>query len=464
MVRGRLRRPKRPDRPLRVAQICATTDGGLWMVQIAVGLQRRGFDVVAIVGSEDGGTAAALRKAGVPLVALPQRLWRYSRFASLVGKLPVVGRLRYVIDAFYLLGSALQMARLLRRLEVDVIHTHIFSSMLIGRVAGVIARVPVRVAMIASPLQLESALLRRLDLLTYRLDHRILAGCQHTNDLYRRIGVPARHLRTVGYGVDPAGFDPARADRRRLRRELGLAEDTVVVGQVAWFYGALMPPVAPPGMTGRGIKGHEDLMAAARLVLDKRPDVRFLVVGDGFGDAGMRHFEDIRRLGRELGIEDAVIFAGRRSDLVDVLASLDVSVQCSLSENYGGTIESLLMERPMVATAAGGMPEVVIDEETGLLVPVRHPEALAAAILRLVEDPELAHRLGKAGRARMLERHTIQHTIDGVIDAYRELAAERGLTRPPLDAPAPTEFADSLGSLGLMPSDVLFSESSPAGS
>jgi glycosyltransferase involved in cell wall biosynthesis len=428
------------------------------MVQIAVGLQRHGFDVVAIVGSEEGGTAAALRKAGVPFVALPQRLWRYSRLASLVGRIPIVGRLRYVIDALHLLGAALQMARLLRRLEVDVIHTHIFSSMLIGRVAGVIARVPVRVAMIASPLQLESALLRKLDLLTYRLEHRILAGCQHTNDLYGRLGVPARKRRTVSYGVDPAGFDPAQADRRRLRRELGLADTTVVVGQVAWFYGALMPPVAPPGMTGRGIKGHEDLMAAARIVLDKRPDVRFLVVGDGFDEAGMRHFEDIRRLARELGVEDAVIFAGRRSDLVDVLASLDISVQCSLSENYGGTIESLLMERPMVATAAGGMPEVVIDEETGLLVPVRDPEALAAAILRLVEDPGLARRLGEAGRTRMLERHTIQHTIRGVIDAYDELAAERGLRRPPFDEPPRSRSAESLGSLGLMPSDVLFTQ------
>jgi glycosyltransferase involved in cell wall biosynthesis len=151
-----------------------------------------------------------------------------------------------------------------------------------------------------------------------------------------------------------------------------------------------------------------------------------------------------------------VIFAGRRPDLVDVLASLDVSVHCSLSENYGGTIESLLMEKPMVATRAGGMPEVVIDNQTGLLVPVRDPEALSDAILRLVEDPELRHRLGKEGRARMLERHTIQRTIDGVIDVYREVAEERGLVRPPFDEPGVHRFEESLGPLGLMPSDVLF--------
>jgi glycosyltransferase involved in cell wall biosynthesis len=231
------------------------------------------------------------------------------------------------------------------------------------------------------------------------------------------------------------------------------------VGQVAWFYPVLTPPIAPPGMEGRGIKGHEDLLAAARIVLDRRPDVRFLVVGDGFGELGARHFEHIRRLAAELGVADSVIFAGRRTDLVDVLAAIDVSVQASLSENYGGTIESLLMQRPTVATDAGGMPEVVIDEQTGLLVPVRDPEALAEAILRLVENPELARRLGENGRARMIERHTIQHTIDAVIEAYREVAAERGLRRAPFDEAGPHGVPESIGPLGLMPSDVLFTES-----
>jgi glycosyltransferase involved in cell wall biosynthesis len=116
------------------------------------------------------------------------------------------------------------------------------------------------------------------------------------------------------------------------------------------------------------------------------------------------------------------------------------------------------MERPTVATDAGGMPEVVIDEQTGLLVPVRDPEALAAAILRLVEDRDLARQLGENGRARMLERHTIQHTIDGVIEVYREVAAERGLRRAPFDDTGP-RGPDSIGPLGLMPSDVLFTQS-----
>lgn len=453
-MRLRRRRASPPGGPLRVAQVCATTDGGLWMVQIALGLKRRGFDAIAIIGGEEGATATALRKAGVPYAVMPQRQWRYSRFSLLVGRIPVIGRLRYVGHVVSLLASAWRMARLLRRLRIDIVHTHIFSSMLVGRLAGAIARVPVRVAMVASPLHLESEFLKRLDLATYRLDDRLLAGCEYTDDLYARFGVPERYRAIVRYGIDPSGFDPETANPGRIRREFGLSDDTVVVGQVAFFYPVLGAPVAPPGTEGRGIKGHEDLMAAARIVLDARPDVRFLVVGDGFGVDGTKHFDAIRRLAVDLGIDDAVIFAGRRADLVDVIAAMDISLQCSLSENYGGTIESLLMGRPVIATRVGGMPEVVIDETTGLLVPPRDPAAIAQAILRLVEDPALARRLGEAGSVRMRERHTIQRTVDDAIEVYRAAAAERGLTGAPLDE-AP-ESAPPLGSLGLMPSDVLF--------
>jgi glycosyltransferase involved in cell wall biosynthesis len=450
-----------PQRPIRVAQVCATVDGGLWMVQIAVGLQRRGFDVVAIIGGEGGGTAAALRKAGIPYVVRDQRMWRHSRLGGLVGRIPGLRPLRRLVDGLLFADTVLRMAWTLRRLQVDIAHTHIFSSMLVTRLASTIARVPVSVAMIAGPLHLESPKIRRLDFATMRFEDRLLAGCRYTYDLYLELGAEPEMVRTVGYGIDPAGFDPAAADGARVRRELGVDVDTVLVGQVAWFYPALVDPIAPPSMTGRGIKGHEDLLAAARIVLDCRPNVRFVVVGDGFGAAGVRHYEDVLRLAEELELGDGVIFAGRRPDLVDVLAALDVSVQASLSENYGGTIESLLMERPMVATAVGGMPEVVRDGETGLLVPPRDPEALAGAIIRLVDDREAALQMGKAGRQLMLERHTIQHTIEGVVDAYSELAKERNIRRPPFDGRPLERDPSDIGSLGLMPEDVLFPGADP---
>jgi glycosyltransferase involved in cell wall biosynthesis len=449
-------RPRRahPGRPIRVAQVCGLTDGGLWMVQLCAGLRRRGYDVVAIIATANGATAAALRKAGVPFVALPHRFTSDGRLARAIARVPFLYRLAYAVHALALLRSAARMARVLRRLEVDVVHTHVFGSMIVGRFAGWMARVPLRVAMIPGPYHLDAPLLRRIDLGSIRLDHVVIAGCERTNELYAELGVPAEARRTVGYGVDATKFAPDEVDPTSFRRELGIGAGTPLIGQVAFFYPVVSGPAAPPWADGRGIKGQEDLLRAARLVLDRRPDARFVFVGDGWGEAGTRHLEEVRELARTLAIDHAVTFAGRRGDVPEVLAALDVSVQCSLSDNYGGTIESLLMRRPTVATRVGGLPETVRDGETGLLVPLRDPDALAAAILRLVEDPALGRRLGAAGRELMLERHTIQHTIAGVAAVYAEEASARGLARrPPARA---DDGALAAGGLGLDARDVLF--------
>ncbi|MDP1846689.1 MAG: glycosyltransferase [Solirubrobacteraceae bacterium] len=433
---GQRRGRREGQRPLRVAQICGATDGAAWMVEIAAGLRARGFEVVCVIGSPHGETARHLAERGIPFVAMTQQLvGPSSRFAARLGGLPLIGAARWGFDLVALLRTAGRMARILRRERIDIAHTHVISSILIGRIAGLMARVPLRVSMVPGPYHLESDYLRRADLATQWMDHRLIAGSQRTDDLYAQHGIPAERRRVVSYGADRDGFDPADADPARIRQELGLSPDALLVGQVAYFYPVDDGPFAPPDVRGRGVKGHEDFVDAARIVLDQRPDARFLLVGDGWGPAGEQHRDGIRRRCRELGIEDEVIFMGRRRDIRDVLAALDVSVQCSLSENYGGTLESLLMRAPTIATRVGGMPEAVRHEQTGLLVQPRDPAGLAAAMLRLIEDRPLARRLGAAGRELMLERFTFQTTVAGVESVYRELAAERGLSRPPLAHP-----------------------------
>jgi glycosyltransferase involved in cell wall biosynthesis len=326
------------------------------------------------------------------------------------------------------------MARLLRRLDVDATHTHGPCSNLVGRLAAALARVPVRIAMVTGPHQLESALMRRLDLATSRLDHRLVCGSRHTKRLYAEAGVPARRQTFVHYGADPREFDPARADGDRVRAEFGLDRATPLIGQIAYFYPVRSDPFVPPSVRGRGRKGHLVHVEAARIVLDRRPDARFVFVGKGSGPEGERHRDGVRERCRELGVDHAVMFPGHRRDVPDVLAALDVSVQCSLTENYGGTIESLLMGRPTIATRVGGMPEVVWHEETGLLVPPGNPEALAAAILRLIDDRELGRRLGEAGQALARAEYTTQACVAGVERVLHEVSRERGVRRPPVAA------------------------------
>lgn len=118
-----------------------------------------------------------------------------------------------------------------------------------------------------------------------------------------------------------------------------------------------------------------------------------------------------------------MVFAGERSDVADTLAAFDISVHPSLSDNLGGTIESLLMARPMIVSDIPGFKDTVVPEETGLSVPVGDSPALADAIVRLLRDPALARRLGENGRDRMLDRFTLSRTV---IDVESMIEAEAG--------------------------------------
>jgi glycosyltransferase involved in cell wall biosynthesis len=391
-------------------------DNGDWLISICRDLRAKGGDVLAIVGAPEASVAQRLREAGVPYQSLPLS------FAPGRGQ---VGRL--LVYAVRLPWAVIRLARFFRRERVDVVHTHVFNTIMIGRVAAWLARVPCRVSMIPGPLHLEAPFTRLADKLTWWMDHHVIAGSEWTRERYRALGMSERRLACVSYGANAARFDPARVDHERVRRELGLAPGVPLIGLVAYFYPPRDDWQTPPAIRGRGLKGHEDFIEAARLIRQRMPDARFILAGAGWGDAGERYRQNLMAHCRDQGLDDVVLFLGRRDDIPDILASLDVAVQCSLSENYGGTIEALLMERPTVATRVGGMPETIRHGETGLLVPPRDPEALAAAIVELLGDRARAEAMARAGRALMLERFQMSATADGIAAVYdRHFASVNG--------------------------------------
>jgi glycosyltransferase involved in cell wall biosynthesis len=238
------------------------------------------------------------------------------------------------------------------------------------------------------------------------------------------MGVPPARLECIFYGADPSAFDPARADARKLRREYGIPDDIPVVSMVAYFYGRLpRGRWTPAHLQGRSVKGHDTLLAAAKLVLERNPRVRFLLVGRGWEAAGEEYERELKNLAKETGVDHAVVFTGMRRDIPDVLAASDITVQCSRSENLGGSIEALLLARPTVASAVGGLVDTVRHEETGLLVPMDDAPALAEAILRLLNDPEWAARLGRNGRELMLRDFTLAKTVADIDRLYRRTAS-----------------------------------------
>jgi hypothetical protein len=159
--------------------------------------------------------------------------------------------------------------------------------------------------------------------------------------------------------------------------------------------------------------------------LQQFPKAKFLLVGSGWEDGGRLYLEKMKQLVLELALEHDVIFTGFRSDVPSILRALDVSVQPSLSENLGGTIESLLMQCPTVATRVGGMTDSVLNERTGLLANPSDPGSLAEAIVKLLRDPVAARKYGAAGRELMLEKFTLSQTAANLAELYQHSCSQR---------------------------------------
>jgi glycosyltransferase involved in cell wall biosynthesis len=163
-------------------------------------------------------------------------------------------------------------------------------------------------------------------------------------------------------------------------------------------------------------KGHRHLLEAAARIERTKPGAHWVLVGAGELEASLKH------QARGLGLESRVHFTGWRDDIPEVLAVSDVFVLPSESEGFGRVVvEAMAMARPVVATAVGGVPEIVQDGQTGILVPPSDPAALADAVRSLLDDPARASRLGAAGRARAESRFTLTAHVDGVERVYAEV-------------------------------------------
>lgn len=211
-----------------------------------------------------------------------------------------------------------------------------------------------------------------------------------------------RRTATVIHGIDLAGVRAQRAARAAIRAELHLEPEEFVIGTVANF---------------RAQKDHPNLLAAARLLADRDVPVRIVVVGQGPLEA------ETRALHASLGLGDRVILTGRRDDAVAVMGACDAFVMASNNEGLPVAImEALALGLPVVSTAVGGIPEAITDGVDGLLVPARDPEALAAALTRVVDDPDLRRRLA-AGAAAAGDRYDIRTTTTRLEAIYREVTA-----------------------------------------
>lgn len=316
--------------------------------------------------------------------------------------------------------------RLMRRPPADaVITVGAGDKMFWGRIAARLAGVPV----IASALHSTGwpdGVGRLNRLLTPWTDAFIGVADSHARHLVEGERFPVEKVCTIYNGVDCDRFAPG--DAAATRASLGIAASAPVVGILA----ALRPE-----------KNHELFLQGAKTILEAQPATQFIVVGDGPRRA------DLEAFCAQLGIADAVHFLGSRSDVPALLAACDVVALTSHNEAAPVSIlEALSCGVPVVASNVGSVRETVVDGETGRLFPAGDAPAYAAAVIELLEAPELRRQLGAEGRRRVEARWSLQAMVRG----YEELI-ERIYTAKRTAAPAATDAA--CPSAGPMITDLL---------
>jgi glycosyltransferase involved in cell wall biosynthesis len=340
-------------------------------------LKQRGHHVVVIC------------KAGQPLIPLMKSVGLDVRALRIGGKLNVAAPLR--------------IAQVARAEQVQVINAQLSSAALWGSIAGRIAGVPT------------VATVRALNTKTcYQLADRVIAVSQAVKSHLVRQGMDADRIDVVYNGIDPHRYHAALPPLE-AKKQLGIPPDTLLCGVTAH-------------LTVK--KGHHAFLQAAATVSRSVPGVRFVLLGEGPERARLE------ALARELGIAEQVWFAGFHHDVLPFYAAMDVVVLPSIA---GEGLPRVLLEasclgKAVVGTAISGVPELVLDGQTGFIVRPGSHEALATRMRELLSNAELRQRFGAAARERVLTHFNVDMMVRQTESIYENVLADGG-HRDPSTAP-----------------------------
>jgi glycosyltransferase involved in cell wall biosynthesis len=344
------------------------------LARLMAHLDRERFEPsVACLYGGDGPVAETIRELGIPVTDLGMaHRWR--------------------LDALW------RLYRLLRSERPTILHTWLFHANVPGRLLGRLARVPIVISG-ERTMGMESRWRYALNRITQSLADRIVCVSPQVADFaIRRVGIPDDKVVVIPNGLYLPDFE-CLPGRQEARLALGLPVAGALVGVVA-----RLDPV----------KRLDVLLQA----LAMQEDVSAVIVG--YGPEEHR----LKALVGDLGIEGHVRFAGHQRDVRPWLAAMDVFVLSSDWEGMSNALlEAMAAHLPVVATATGGTPDVVVDGETGFLVPPGDPPALARALGRLLADPGLRDRMGQAGRHRISESFSIDQMVELIESLYEGLLA-----------------------------------------
>ena len=317
------------------------------------------------------------------------------------------------INPFSDLIALWKLYRLIREGRYHIVHTHSSKAGVLGRIAAKLAGTPLIVHTLHSLVfhDYQPWIINR----TWRLIKKVLAPI---TDYYISVSdvisekaiaagiAPAQKFRTVYSGMELDWFLNAKFDPHKVKREFGIPEDAPVVGKIA----RLFP-----------LKGHDQLMDAAPEIVNRVPNVRFFLIGDGI------LLEHLQKRARGYGILENFVFAGLidRTRIPEMISAMDVVAHTSLREGLARVLpQSLAMGKPCVSFDIDGAREVVIDDKTGYLVEAFDSETLAGRIAALLNDDEARRRFGENGQRHVDPNFRAEKMVADISDVYQMLIAK----------------------------------------
>lgn len=376
---------------MRVCHLSGTHVGSHYFRDLALGLNDRGVQSLWVT----------LPEADAPPWLEPSGAIRYASLGT-------SSRRHYP-------AAVVRLARMLRAHRVDILQTHLFDAAIVGIIAGRLARVPLVIVtrhhldhhhLLKRPVHVE------LDRVTARLADRVIVPARAVREHMVSVErVSAAKIEVIHHGLNLQEFGPDPAAGARIREEFGLA-GAFVVGYVGWL---------------EPTKGLYGVLDAASALRARIANLRVLVLGD-HPDAGLREavLEEIQRR----GLMREVILAGHRSDVAACMQAMDVLAHPSRSEALPQVlIEAMAVGTPVVASAVGGVDEIVAADQTGTLIPPADSEALTGAIERLYRDRKLRERYSQAGVLRARSCFDAPRMVQQHYDCYaRWLVGRRALS------------------------------------
>lgn len=387
----------------------------LRVLQVAKELQDGAFDTVVVMPKGDGKFSSLLAQAEIPFHTFDLVRLRRS--------LNPIEHVRYVAKFW---PNVMELRRLIRERHIDIVHTNGLMN-LQTPVAARLERVGLvwHLNDLGTPrllrllfLPLVRAWSHRIALASRAVGRYCFPGATITDECFQLLYAP----------VDTKRFS-SQVDGTKIREELGIAPECPVVGIIANIC---------PG------KGQEYFLEAAAVIKRKYPEAKFLVVG-GKLDNRRAFWSELKKQTVNLGLERDAFFLGRRSDVPEVLRAMTVFVQASESEACPmALLEASASGLPVVATNVGGTPELVEDGVTGFLIEPKNPARIAEAVLRLLDSPETARRMGQAGAERMRRHFSLDACVDAHVRMYNAVLSRAGAAVLADSQPAAMEGAEDV--------------------